>query len=255
MLSMTEVRCNEKRNGKLVMEKKVQIKDSFDKLELSLTDKQAEQFLHYYEMLIQKNRVMNLTAITEFDDVVLKHFLDSLMICKMQDPKGRLIDVGTGAGFPGIPLKIMYPDLNVVLLDSLNKRIQFLNELIQELGLKNIEAIHGRAEDYAKQKIYREQFDLCVSRAVANLSSLAEYCIPFVKIGGCFIPYKSGKIQEELESGKKAINIFGGKLEQVKEFELPGTDISRCLLQIRKVNATPYKYPRKAGVPIKDPIH
>lgn len=255
MLSMTEVRCNEKRNGKLVMEKKVQIKDSFDKLELSLTDKQAEQFLHYYEMLIQKNKVMNLTAITEFDDVVLKHFLDSLMICKMQDPKGRLIDVGTGAGFPGIPLKIMYPDLNVVLLDSLNKRIQFLNEVIQKLGLKNIEAIHGRAEDNAKQKIYREQFDLCVSRAVANLSSLAEYCIPFVKIGGCFISYKSGKIQEELESGKKAINLFGGKLEQVKEFKLPGTDISRCLLQIRKINATPHKYPRKAGVPIKDPIH
>lgn len=237
------------------MEKKVQIKDSFDKLKLSLTDKQAEQFLHYYEMLIQKNKVMNLTAITEFDDVVLKHFLDSLMICKMQDPKGRLIDVGTGAGFPGIPLKIMYPDINVVLLDSLNKRIQFLNEVIQELGLKNIEAIHGRAEDYAKQKIYREQFDLCVSRAVANLSSLAEYCIPFVKIGGCFIPYKSGKIQEELESGKKAINLFGGKLEQIKEFELPGTDIFRCLLQIRKVNATPHKYPRKAGIPIKDPIH
>ena len=236
------------------MEKKVQIRNAFDKLELSLTEKQVEQFLCYYELLIQKNKVMNLTAITEFDDVVLKHFLDSLMICKMQRLEGSLIDVGTGAGFPGIPLKIMYPDLNVILLDSLNKRIQFLNEVIQDLGLKNVEAIHGRAEDYAKQKIYREQFDLCVSRAVANLSSLAEYCIPFVKIGGCFISYKSGKIQEELESAKKAINLFGGKLEQVKEFELPGTDISRCLLQIRKINATPLKYPRKAGVPTKEPI-
>lgn len=237
-----------------MMEKKVQIINAFDKLGLFLTDKQAEQFLHYYELLIQKNKVMNLTAITEFDDVVLKHFLDSLMICKMQEPEGNLIDVGTGAGFPGIPLKIVYPELNVVLLDSLNKRIQFLNELIQELGLKNIEAIHGRAEDYAKQKIYREQFDLCVSRAVANLSSLAEYCIPFVKIGGYFIPYKSGKIQDELESGKKAINLLGGRLEEVKEFELPETDISRCLLQIRKINATPHKYPRKAGIPTKEPI-
>lgn len=236
------------------MEKKVQIRNVFDKLELALTEKQVEQFLCYYELLIQKNKVMNLTAITEFDDVVLKHFLDSLMICKMQRLEGSLIDVGTGAGFPGIPLKIMYPDLNVILLDSLNKRIQFLNEVIQDLGLKNVEAIHGRAEDYAKQKIYREQFDLCVSRAVANLSSLAEYCIPFVKIGGYFIPYKSGKIQEELENGKKAINEFGGKLEEVKEFELPETDISRCLLQIRKINATPHKYPRKAGIPTKEPI-
>lgn len=251
---MKEVRHNENRNGKLVMEKKVQIRNAFDKLELSLTDKQAEQFLLYYELLVQKNKVMNLTAITEFDDVVLKHFLDSIMICRVRKLEGSLIDVGTGAGFPGIPLKIMYPDLKVVLLDSLNKRIQFLNEVIQELELTAIEAIHGRAEDYAKQKNYREQFDLCVSRAVANLSSLAEYCIPFVKIGGYFVPYKSGKIQEELESGKKAINLFGGKLEEVKEFELPETDISRCLLQIRKIDATPHKYPRKAGVPTKEPI-
>lgn len=236
------------------MEKKVQIRNAFDKLELSLTDKQAEQFLCYYELLIQKNKVMNLTAITEFEDVVLKHFLDSLMICKVHKLEGTLIDVGTGAGFPGIPLKIMYPDLRVVLLDSLNKRIQFLNEVIQELELTGIETIHGRAEDFAKQKIYREQFDLCISRAVANLSSLAEYCIPFVKIGGYFIPYKSGKMQEELNSGKKAVKLFGGELETINEFKLPGTDISRCLLQIRKINATPHKYPRKAGVPTREPI-
>lgn len=237
------------------MKKVVQIKDAFSKIDLTLNDKQAEQFLRYYELLIQKNQVMNLTSITEFDDVVLKHFLDSLMICKIQKPEGSLIDVGAGAGFPGIPLKIMYPNLKVVLLDSINKRVQFLNEVIQELGLENIKAIHGRAEDFAKQKIYREQFDCCVSRAVANLSSLAEYCIPFVKIGGYFIPYKSGKIQEELDSGKKAINILGGTVEIVKEFELPETDISRCLLYIRKIENTPQKYPRKAGMPTKEPIH
>lgn len=237
------------------MERVVQIKDAFSKIDLTLNDKQAEQFFRYYELLIQKNQVMNLTSITEFDDVVLKHFLDSLMICKIQEPEGSLIDVGTGAGFPGIPLKIMYPDLKVVLLDSLNKRVQFLNEVIRKLGLENIKAIHGRAEDVAKQKIYREQFDCCVSRAVANLSSLAEYCIPFVKTGGYFIPYKSGKIQEELDSGKKAINILGGTVEIVKEFELPETDISRCLLYIRKIENTPQKYPRKAGMPTKEPIH
>ena len=237
------------------MEKVIQIKDAFNKIDLILNDKQAEQFLRYYELLIQKNKVMNLTSITEFDDVVLKHFLDSLMICKIQKLEGSLIDVGTGAGFPGIPLKIMYPDLKVVLLDSLNKRVQFLNEVIRELGLENIKAIHGRAEDLAKQKIYREQFDYCVSRAVANLSSLAEYCIPFVKIGGYFIPYKSGKIQEELDSGKKAINILGGTVEIVKEFELPQTDIFRCLLYIRKIENSPQKYPRKAGTPTKEPIH
>lgn len=236
------------------MEKKVQIKNAFDKLDLSLTDEQAEQFLHYYELLIKKNQVMNLTAITEFNDVVLKHFLDSLMICKLQKLEGKLIDVGTGAGFPGVPLKIIYPDLQIVLLDSLNKRVQFLNEVIRELGLKNIEAVHGRAEDFAKQKKYREQFDLCVSRAVANLSSLAEYCIPFVKMGGYFISYKSGKIQEELENGKSAIYLLGGKIEKVKEFELPSTDIFRCLLQIKKIKATPQKYPRKAGMPTKEPI-
>ena len=237
------------------MEKVIQIKDAFNKIDLILNDKQAEQFLRYYELLIQKNKVMNLTSITEFDDVVLKHFLDSLMICKIQKLEGSLIDVGTGAGFPGIPLKIMYPDLKVVLLDSLNKRVQFLNEVIRELGLENIKAIHGRAEDFAKQKIYREQFDCCVSRAVANLSSLAEYCIPFVKIGGYFIPYKSGKIQEELDGGKKAINILGGTVEIVKEFELPQTDIFRCLLYIRKIENSPQKYPRKAGMPTKEPIH
>lgn len=236
------------------MDKLVLIRKAFQKIEITLTDRQTEQFLSYYKILVEKNKYMNLTAITEFEDVIIKHFIDSLMICKLQIPKGKLIDVGTGAGFPGIPLKIVYPDLQVVLLDSLNKRVQFLNEVIRELSLEQIEAIHGRAEDLAKNYEYREKFDLCVSRAVANLSSLTEYCLPFVKIGGSFIPYKSGKIDEELSAGEKAIFLLGGELQAKKDFKLIDSDISRSLLQIHKIKATPKKYPRKSGIPTKEPI-
>ena len=231
-----------------------QISDAFQMLSISLTDIQAEQFFSYYELLIEKNKLMNLTAITEFQEVICKHFLDSLMICRLAEPKGRLLDVGTGAGFPGIPLKIVYPQLEVVLLDSLNKRVNFLGEVIEKLGLENIMAIHGRAEDLAKKKEYREQFDFCVSRAVANLSSLSEYCLPFVKMGGYFIPYKSCKIQEELKMGEKAIFLLGGEMMKKEDFELPDSDISRCLLQIKKVKNTPSNYPRKAGMPTKEPL-
>lgn len=231
-----------------------EIEKSFQKLNIILTDKQINQFVRYYELLMEKNKVMNLTAITEFCDVVSKHFIDSLMICKVTEPKGKLIDIGTGAGFPGIPLKIVYPDLKMVLLDSLNKRVQFLNEVIRELGLNDIDAIHGRAEDFARNELYREQSDICVSRAVANLSSLAEYCIPFLKKGGFFAAYKSGNIQEELEAAKKAIYILGGKLENKVEVQLPDTDISRCILQIRKIKETPKRFPRKSGMPTKEPI-
>ena len=152
------------------MDKQIEIKDAFQMLRISLTDRQAEQLLNYYDLLIKKNKVMNLTAITEFEEVLCKHFIDSLMICRLEEPKGSLIDMGTGAGFPGIPLKIVYPDLHVVLVDSLNKRISFLQDVIQKLGLEHIKAVHGRAEELAKKKEYREQFDYCVSRAVANLS-------------------------------------------------------------------------------------
>ena len=230
------------------------IKEKFKKLKLELTDQQAVQFFQYYEFLVEKNKVMNLTAIVDFDEVILKHFIDSLMIHQIVIPKGRLIDVGTGAGFPGIPLKIIYPDLDVVLLDSLNKRVQFLNEVIQKLGLEKIIAIHGRAEDLAKKDNYREQFDFCVSRAVANLSTLSEYCIPFVRKEGFFIAYKSGKIQEELESGRRAINILGGIIEEQREVLLPDTDVFRCIVKIRKTGYTPKKYPRKAGMPAKEPL-
>lgn len=237
------------------MEKEKQISDAFKKIDLELTEKQVGQFVRYYELLIEKNKVMNLTTITEFDDVMVKHFLDSLMICRFVELKGKLIDVGTGAGFPGIPLKIVYPDLQIVLLDSLNKRVRFLNEVIQNLGLTDIEAVHGRAEDLGKQNLYREQFDFCVSRAVANLASLAEYCLPFVKVGGYFIAYKAGDIQEELDAGMRAVDVLGGKVEEKIDLKIPGTDVSRCLIKIRKERKTDKRYPRKAGTPGKEPIH
>ncbi len=225
-------------------------------LGISLSENQISQFLTYYEILIQWNSFMNLTGITEFEEVVQKHFVDSLSLCKAVEIKEieTLIDIGTGAGFPGIPLKIVYPHLKITLLDSLQKRIKFLDEVILQLGLENIETIHGRAEDYAKPSMKRECYDLCVSRAVANLASLSEYCLPYVRIGGYFIPYKSGKAEMELEESKKAIFLLGGKVEKEVKFTLPDSDISRSLIKIRKVSATPKKYPRKSGLAVKEPI-
>ncbi len=240
------------------MEKERQndIRSAFEKIGIALSERQLWQFEQYYEMLIQKNEVMNLTAITEFEEVVQKHFLDSLMIRQLMEPKTgeQWLDLGTGAGFPGIPLKIVYPELRLVLLDSLNKRVRFLQEVIEGLELKEITAVHGRAEELARRAEYREQFDCCVSRAVANLASLSEYCLPFVRVGGCFVPYKSEKVQEEIRGAEKAVRILGGRIERQEEFMLPGSDIYRCLLCIRKKKQTPEKYPRKAGTPTKEPI-
>ena len=294
-----------------------------------LTGEQIEKFMDYYELLIEWNSFMNLTAITDFEEVVLKHFVDSLAVCQtevfcdssviyrterlcdssvvyqtgrfcessvvcqterfcdspasyqteyqierfcdgfkfeeeepgkdhemifLENDRISLIDIGTGAGFPGIPLKIVFPEMKVTLLDSLNKRVKFLNTVIDKLNLKNVEVIHGRAEDFARQQLYREQYDLCVSRAVANLSTLTELCIPFVRVNGYFISYKSEKLKEELSAGEKAIEILGGKVTEQKEYLLPDTDIKRSLLLIRKVKDTPKKYPRKAGTPAKEPI-
>lgn len=230
--------------------------NKLNELGIILTDKQRQQFDKFYELLVEWNKVMNLTGITDYEEVNEKHFVDSLSIVKAIDMESvqSVIDVGTGAGFPGIPLKIAFPHLKVVLLDSLNKRINFLNEVIAQLGLTDIKTIHGRAEDYAKQAEYRENFDLCVSRAVANLSTLSEYCLPYVSMNGMFVPYKSGEIDEELENSKKAVKILGGKIENVVKFRLPGTDIGRSFVKVRKIANTNKKYPRKAGLPAKEPL-
>ena len=227
-----------------------------EELGITLNDTQKNQFIQFYEFLVEKNKVMNLTGITEFDEVLVKHFLDSLCCVKAVDMSKvkTVMDIGTGAGFPGVPLKIAFPEMEACLLDSLNKRVNFLNEVIEMLGLKDVTAVHGRAEDYARQADYREQFDLCVSRAVANLSTLSEYCLPYVKVGGHFIPYKSGKIQDELTEAKTAIKILGGNLEKTEKFQLADTDMERSFVVIRKTKPTGKKFPRKVGLPSKEPI-
>ena len=234
-------------------------KEEINKIGIQLDDEQMNQFLKYYDLLTEWNRFINLTAITDYKEVIQKHFVDSLSIIKaidieyLQEDK-HLIDIGTGAGFPGIPIKIVFPKLKITLLDSLNKRIKFLNEVIEKLDLKDIDAVHGRAEDYAKQGQLREKYNLSVSRAVANLSTLSEYCIPFVKLGGKFISYKSEKLMEELSSAKEAVTVLGGKVAGQVDYMLPGSDIYRNLLIVDKIKATPKKFPRKAGLPSKEPI-
>lgn len=225
-------------------------------LGIVLSEQQMEQFITYYEMLVEKNKVMNLTAITEFEDVLKKHFTDSLSLVKAVDLSNELeiIDIGTGAGFPGIPLKIAFPNLKITLLDSLNKRIAFLQEVIDQLGLQDIEALHGRAEDFAKPNQLREKYDICVSRAVANLSTLSEYCMPYVKVGGSFISYKSEKVTDELKLAEHAIDVLGGEVTDQVDFQLPGTDLYRNLVVIKKNKQTPKMYPRKAGIASKKPL-
>ena len=225
-------------------------------LGIELTEQQVLSFIQYYEMLIEKNRVMNLTAITEWDDVVVRHFTDSLTLVKCLDPSSirTVLDLGTGAGFPGIPLKIVFPHLKLTLVDSLGKRVRFLEEVISACSLEQAVAVHSRAEDLARNPQYREKYDLCVSRAVAGLSTLCEYCLPFVRTGGSFVAYKSGKAREELKEAEKAIRLLGGSVHDLTEFLLPDTDMERILVRIRKEKPTPLKYPRKAGTPAKEPL-
>lgn len=232
------------------------LKKGIKELGLEISDYQEEQFFKYYKMLIETNKVMNLTAITELEEVIVKHFIDSLLIAKSKDMSKvkSMVDVGTGAGFPGIPIKIMFPNIKITLIDSLNKRLKFLNNVIEELSLENIETVHGRAEDLGHNNEYREKFELCVSRAVANLSTLSEYCIPFVAVNGEFVSYKSSISTEEINESDKAINILGGKLISKETLELPCSDMERTMVVIRKIKNTSKKYPRKAGTPSKEPI-
>ena len=218
-----------------------------------IDDNKLAQFEKYYELLVEKNKVMNLTAITDRDEVVLKHFIDSAALLKFHKlTDEKIIDVGTGAGFPGIPLKILCPDIRVTLFDSLNKRVLFLQEVIDELGLKKIEAVHGRAEEGGRDKTMREAYDIAVSRAVANMAVLSEYCLPFVKTGGYFIPYKSFEIEEELNEGKKAVSVLGGKIKKVEKLDIEGN--GRSFIFIKKEKPTPKAYPRKAGIAKKQPL-
>lgn len=223
-------------------------------LQIELNENQKEKFYLYMNLLIEWNEKINLTAIVEPKEVILKHFIDSLTISKYIEKNSYVADVGTGAGFPGIPLKILREDLNIVLVDSLNKRINFLNEVIKELDLKKIKAIHSRAEEFGQNREHREKFDIVTSRAVANLSTLSEYLIPLVKIGGKSLCMKGPEIEEEINNAKKAIKILGGIISNVYQFNLPQSDIQRTIVEINKIKNTEKKYPRKAGTPAKEPL-
>ena len=225
-----------------------------EQIDITFEKSQIEQFYKYMNLLIEWNEKINLTAIIEPEEIILKHFIDSLTICKYIENNATLADVGTGAGFPGIPLKIYRPDIKITLVDSLNKRINFLNEVINNLELKNIVTIHSRVEDYGKNKNYREKYDYVTARAVANLNTLSEYLVPIVKVNGKAICMKGNDVQDEVDNAKHAIKILGGTVEKVDYFKLPNSDISRNIIVVKKVNNTPARFPRKAGMPSKEPL-
>lgn len=224
------------------------------KINIKFTKEQLNQFYEYMNLLLEWNEKINLTAITEPKEIILKHFIDSLTIDSYLKENSTLADVGTGAGFPGIPLKIVRPDLKITLVDSLNKRINFLNEVITKLNLKNITTVHSRIEDFGKDKKYREKFDYVTARAVANLSVLSEYLLPISKVGGKCICMKGSNVQEEIDMGGNAIKILGGKINCINQFKLPESDISRNIIVLDKIKNTSLKFPRKAGMPSKEPL-
>jgi len=229
--------------------------ESLSEFGIELSPVQMEQFMSYYELLIEKNKVMNLTAITELREVIVKHFVDSLALIRVYSLKNEnLIDIGTGAGFPGIPLKIVYPDINLTLFDSLKKRLNFLDEVIMKLNLSKVTTLHGRAEDFGRNPQYREKYDLCVSRAVAKLPVLLELCMPFVKKGGYFVSYKSGNIDEEIDLAKNAFKILKSEISKKDVFALPQTDMQRSLLLVKKLDNTPRTYPRLPAKIEKNPL-
>ena len=223
---------------------------------IKITDEQCDKLYKFYEMIIEKNKVMNLTAIIDYEEFVIKHFVDSLMIAKVMDMTKPLsiLDIGTGAGFPGVPIKIVFPNTKVLLLDSLNKRLNFLNEVIAELGLKDIETIHSRAEELQTKGEYRESFELCVSRAVSFLPTLSEYCLPYVSLGGHFVAYKACGADEEIKASKAAIRVLGGEINETAHFTIKDTDYTRVLISIEKIKNTPKKYPRSGGKASKNPL-
>ena len=237
-----------------IKEFREELEKYLDVLNIELKEEQIKQFYDYMNLLIEWNKKINLTAITEPKEIILKHFVDSLTISKYINKKSKLIDVGTGAGFPGIPLKILRQDIDIILVDSLNKRIKFLDEVIEKLSLDNIKAFHGRAEEVGRNKEYREKFDYATSRAVANTATLSEYLIPLIKKNGKCIYMKGPDIDQELEEGKKAICVLGGKILNKEEFTLPHSDIERTIIIIEKNKNTPEKYPRRSGIPSKEPV-
>ena len=230
------------------------ILDYGQKIKIEFNDKQIKQFYTYMNILLEWNEKINLTAIIEPKDIILKHFIDSITISKYIKENCNLADIGTGAGFPGIPLKIIRPDLNITLVDSLNKRIKFLDEVISQLELKEIHTVHSRVEDFGKNKKYRENFDYVTARAVANLSVLSEYLIPLVKLNGTCICMKGNEVNEEIINSKNAINVLGGKIVSVDEFKLANSEFNRNIIIINKYKDTPNVYPRKAGIPSKEPL-
>lgn len=230
------------------------MKEYGKEIQMKFTEEQLQKFYKYMNMLIEWNKKINLTAIIEPKEIILKHFIDSLTILKYVNDNEKMLDVGTGAGFPGIPIKIMNSNIEITLLDSLNKRINFLNEVINKLELKNISAIHSRIEDYGKNNKYREKYDIVTSRAVANLATLSEYMLPMLKIKGKSICMKGSDIKEEVKNSKRAIDILGGEIVNIEELVLPKSDNRRNLIIIEKKKNTPLKYPRKAGIPSKEPL-